>query len=405
MRIPLPLAGEKLAPDYGPNWHPSGVMWATGFRPFFLGAGVVGALLVPFWIAILNGAADAPRHFGPIAWHAHEMLFGYAVAVVAGFLLTATARWTNRPTATGGHLMALFLLWFAGRLVMLAPMGLSPQTVALIDVAFLPALALTLSRPIWLARDERNYGFPVLLIVMAVANGVLHLRAAEGLPLPRWGLRVGIDVVALFMIVVGGRIIPQFTANRLRMETTRSPEWAKWQLRAAVAVLVLDFAGARETLVALIALLAAFATFRRMAGWQTAPTLKVPMLWILHAGWAWVGVAFLLRGLDPFLDPVTASAWVHAMTAGAIGSLTLGMMTRVSLGHTGRVIAAPRGITPAFGAVVGSAVLRGFGPIVAPGMTAAWLWWASALWAAAFLTFLLVYLPILRSPRVDGKAG
>ena len=357
LKIPLPLAGERVAPDYGSNLTPRGVLFATGFRPFFGGAALVGALLVPLWIGMLRSAAPSPPHFNPIAWHAHEMLFGYTAAVLAGFLLTAVAKWTKRPTATGAPLMGLFLLWLGGRVVMLPALGVPAMAAAVVDLAFLPALAFTLGRPIVGSRNTRNYGFVVLLLVMAGANTVLHVRALQGQPLPRAGLQTAVDVVALFMLVVGARIIPQFTGNALKVETTRSPRWGRVQLALAVAVLGMDVVGAPEEAIAAAALCAGAATLIRMRGWKTAATRTVPMLWVLHAGYAWVAVAFLLRGAQPYVVAITPSLPVHAMTAGAIGTLTLGMMARVSMGHTGRLIKARPAVTAAFVAMVAAGLV------------------------------------------------
>ena len=177
MEILLPLKGERLAPDYGPWWTPRGVLWATGFRPFFLLAPALAVLLMPWWAAVLAGRVKAPTAFDPISWHAHEMLFGYAIAIIAGFLLTAVPKWTNRPIAEPKVVMALTGLWLAGRLAMNLP-GLPTALVAVVDLAFLPALAWVVAKPIIGSRSRHNYAFVALLSLASLANLALHLRAA-----------------------------------------------------------------------------------------------------------------------------------------------------------------------------------------------------------------------------------
>ena len=404
MQILMPLKGERVAPEYGSWWTPRGVLWATGFRPFFLLAPLLAVLLMPWWAAVLAGKAKAPTAFDPISWHAHEMLFGYALAIVAGFLLTAVPKWTSRPIATPRGVMALTVLWLAGRLVMNVP-GLPGWLVAPVDLAFLPALAWVVARPIVASRSANNYGFVALLAMASLANLALHLRAAGLLSVPPRGATVAVDALTLVMLIVGGRIIPQFTGNRLRMDAERSPRLARASLIFAWALLAADVVGLHADLSGWLALAAGGAVLLRMRGWLTAPALKVPMLWILHAGWAWIGVALVLRGLVGKVPMVAPTLSVHAMTAGAIGALTLGMLARVSLGHTGRLIKATPAIAAAFVLVVVAALIRVLAPALAPSGVQLSHGVAATAWALSMALFLWRYVPILTTPRSDGKAG
>ncbi len=404
MQIQLALKGERLAPDYGPWWTPRGVLWATGFRPFFLLAPALVLLVMPWWAAVLAGRASPPTAFDPIGWHAHEMLFGYTAAIVAGFLLTAVPKWTGRPMAGPRGLMALTLLWLAGRLVMNVP-GLSGWLVALVDLAFLPALAWVVARPILAARSRHNYGFVALLTVAALANLALHLRAAGLYAVPPRGAAVMVDAVMLLMLIVGGRIIPQFTGNRLRRDADRSPRLAWASLLLASGLLAADVVGLHADLAGWLALAAGAAVLLRMRGWLTGPALRVPMLWILHAGWAWIGVALVLRGLVGKVPLVAPTLSTHALTAGAIGALTLGMLARVSLGHTGRLIRAGRLVAVAFVLVILAALVRVLAPLLAPGAAQLTHGVAGTAWALAMALYLWHYAPILVTPRADGRAG
>lgn len=380
-------------------------LWATGFRPFFLLAPAVAIALLSIWVLVLSGALQAPGHLHPITWHAHELVFGYTMAVVAGFLLTAARNWTGQATAHGASLVGLTVLWLAGRVLLALPTGsLPPALVAAVDVAFLPALAFFVGRPIIKTRRNRNYGLVALLLLAAVLNALIHADALSDLTLPTRGLAASVDVVMLFMLVIGGRVVPMFTANRLGTPSQRSPRWAQASLGLATALLIADVAGLDEEITRWIAIAAAVATLARMRGWQSRATLGVPMLWVLHVGYLWLVVSLLLRGAVGWIPELAPSMATHAMTAGAVGTLTLGMMARVSLGHTGRRIAANRLTTAAFAAMVLAGIVRVFGPLLPLDATPIH-GVAGGLWVASMVIFLVVYAPILVSPRADGKPG
>lgn len=383
---------------------------ANGFRPFFLVAAILAVMAVPMWLLVLNGAARAGGvYLQPMAWHAHEMVFGYAAAVVAGFLLTAARNWTGRETATGAPLYALVLVWLLGRVVMLVPSALPAPLVALVDLAFLPAVALAIARPIVAAGSRRNYVMVAVLAVLAAANLSVHLDAAG--VLPGWQLRgshAGVDVVVLLTAVIAGRVLPMFTRNATGSTTVVSSKLLDAAALAALALYtVLDVAAPLSSVAGVVALVAALLIVARSARWGFVPALRHPLLWILHLGHAWIAVGLLLRAASTWMPSIPASAATHAFTVGTIGSLTLGMMARVSLGHTGRALAVRPVTVLAFVLLTLAACARVFGPLVSLQAVSylRWLEISGIAWAFAFALFLVAYTRILVSPRVDGKPG
>ncbi len=383
---------------------------ANGFRPFFLAAALLATVAVPIWLLALNAAASVGgRYLEPMAWHSHEMVFGYASAVVAGFLLTAVRNWTSRPTATGGSLGALVVLWALGRAVLLGSSVLPPLLVALVDIAFLPAVALVIARPIVASGSRRNYVMVAILGLLTAANVSVHLDALG--VLPRWQLRgthAGVDVIVLLAAIIGGRVIPMFTRNSTGSKSVVSSKPLDLAALAALAVYgALDVALPQSSVTSLVAFVAAVLIIARAARWGTIAALRQPLLWILHLGHAWIAVGLALRAATAIAPSIPASAATHALTVGAIGSLTLGMMVRVSLGHTGRKLAARPIAVLAFALLTLAVLARVFGPIATRGGGSyfRWLLLSGTAWSLAFALFVVAYAPVLARPRVDGKPG
>lgn len=395
----LPIEDLKQRPPLT-GWVP----FALGFRPFFLSAGLYAVLMMVLWLLVLRGDLSVGG-MSPFVWHGHEMLFGFAIAVIAGFLLTAAQNWTGIPTPSGPPLAALFLLWLAGRLVFLFPL-LPPLMIAVIDFAFLPVLAIALALPVLRSKQLHNYPFPLMLLVLAAANALVHAGSlgwiAAGGSL---GLHLATYVIVMMMTVMGGRVIPSFTDNKLR---TRARRWRTIEilvpastLAALIAALIAPF----SIVTALLAALAAVAHAVRLAGWYTSKYWSVPLLWILHLGYAWIAVGFALLALSAAGMGAAAGSALHAFTAGGIGVLTLGMMARVSLGHSGRMLEPAPLMTWAFVGVNLAALIRVAQPLLFPGLYASGMVIAGVLWIAAFGLFAAIYTPILLRPRVDGKPG
>jgi len=381
---------------------PSFALWALGFRPFYLAASVYASLSIVLWVAQYAGWLPARFARLPL-WHGHEMLFGYALAVIAGFLLTAGRNWTNRPTPTGKPLAALVLLWLAGRVLMLTPW---PTAAALVNVAFPLAVAAALARPLLASRNRRNYFFVPLLALVGCAVAAMHLAWAGAFAWPpRASLQVGLDVVLFIVAVMGGRVIPMFTNNGIPgLAATRVPWLEKLALGSVLALLVADLAGAPATAIAVIAPVAAVAHAARLWLWQPWRTLSTPLVWVLHASYAWIVVYLALRTAAA-VGAVPESAAVHALTIGAIGGMTIGMMTRTAKGHTARPLVADRYEVACYLLVQGAAIVRVLGATGAVDAYVTTLVVAGVCWSAAFALYAVRYWPVLSRPRLDGKPG
>jgi uncharacterized protein involved in response to NO len=400
----LPLHGELGAPGKPARY----AVASKGFRPFFLLAAAFASAIVPIWLFVLFGVLRPTTYLDATSWHAHEMIFGFVVAVIAGFLLTAVGNWTQRETAVGGKLLGLCAVWALGRLAMSFPSVLPRGIPALIDLAFLPLLAFVLARPLLAARNRRNFVMLGILAALFATNAVVHLDALGFVPVgsAHRALVVAIDVVILLCLVILGRILPMFTRNATGEVVVEAPPSIEALTVASMAALTtIDVFVADSAVARIVAAWVGALAAVRAARWGTRHTGRHPLLWILHAGYAWIIVGLVLRTLPLLGSATTTSSATHALTVGAIGSLTLGMMARVALGHTGRPLEASRAMTIAFVLVSLGTVARVFGPLVAPASHAFALWIAGAAWTGAFAIYVVVYAPILTSPRADGKPG
>jgi uncharacterized protein involved in response to NO len=331
------------------------------------------------------------------------MLFGYTIAVMAGFLLTAVRAWANQPTASGGALMALAALWVTGRILVLTPYALA---AAIVNAAFPVAIAVAIGIPLVRARNVRNYFFIGLLLLMSALVLAVHLALQGRIALPpRVGLQLALDVVLFIMAVMAGRVTPMFTNNGVPgANATRHPLVEKLALGSVILLFVADLLQFPPAVVVVIALAGAAAHGVRLGLWQTWRTWGTPLVWILHAAYAWIVVHLALRGLSA-ADLVAASYSTHALTMGAIGGLTLGMMTRTARGHTARPLIADRFEVAMFVLVQLAAVVRVFCGIASPGSYMLSVELAGLLWAAAFGLYAIRYWPVLTRPRLDGKPG
>lgn len=399
-----------MSPRSGSTSEPYG-LWGRSFRPFFLGLSVHASLSIPLWAWIWLGAAPAPGWLMPIWWHGHEMIFGLVAAAIAGFLLTAAPVWTGGPALTGAPLAALFGLWVAGRLAFAAAGFLPLWLVAWVDGAFLPAVAVAAMRTLRGSGQRHNQALVGIVLMLACTNFAMHLEAL-GLTSGVAGraLRFAVDLVIVLILVIAGRITPAFTRNAFRRDGIERTVHA-WPMLDGVTIgaaagLALAGLGTGRSLVSgALAVVAGLATAVRLAGWQPGATRTDPLLWSLHAGSGWLVAGLLLVGISDLGGPVPQTVGLHALTAGAIGTTVLAVMTRVGLGHTGRPLELPRGMVACYGLVHLGAIAR----VVAAffvGEAYAFLLTVSAVsWAAAFGLFALRYAPILTTPRPDGRPG
>jgi len=384
------------------------IVFARGFRPFFLLAAVQAAVFVPLWLLVLHGWVAAPAWNAPMLWHAHEMLFGFGAAAIAGFLLTSVPVWTGTAAVAGPRLAMLAGLWVAGRAAMFTA-GRAPLLAAIIDVAFLPALAAAIGPAIYRSGARRNFGFPLVLLALACANALVHAHALAP-ALATAGVRAGVDGIGLLVVVIGGRIVPAFTTNALHRAgdatEARAPAWAeRMTVPAYLLFAVADGLAPGSPWSGAAAGVAAIVLAARMSGWHSLRVLGDPLLGSLHLGPLWVVI-----GLACFAASDLAAAWprsiaVHALTAGAFGTMILAVMTRVSLGHTGRPLAAPRSAVVAYGLVTIGALLRTLAVAALPAASLLLLTLSGVLWSGAFGVFLVGFSGMLLAPRVDGRPG
>lgn len=373
-----------------------------GFRPFYLLAALFAAVAVPAWVADLAGHGLSSGYLEGLAWHQHEMVFGFVLAVITGFLLTAGRLWTGLPTPTGLPLALLAVHWIAARVLVLTGPG---WIGALVDGAFPFVVALALGRVIVASRNARNYFVPALLATLGVVNAGFHLSALGLVDAPAslWA-QGGLDLELLLLIVMTGRVVPAFTASALpQAKLRRSAGLDRAALALSVIALACALAELGGWLTAAPALAAAALHAARQAGWAPLATRARPILWILHLSHAWIPVGFVLLALSAFGIVIGAAA-LHAFAVGALSGTIVGMITRTALGHTARPLAAGRSETLAYVLIhaaalarVGAALwLAAYMPLVMA---------AAALWSLAFAVYFLVYAPRLAQPRLDGKPG
>lgn len=379
--------------------------FALGFRPFFLVAGWFGIILMIIFLLAYYTHIWHYNYYDFSIWHGHEMLFGYTVAVIAGFLLTAVRNWTGVDTPVQGALAGLLLLWLVPRLFQVIPV-LPPVVTALADMLFLPVLAFVLAGPIWKARQMRNYSVPVILVLIAAANGMVHLEIL-GLAddSAATGLRFGINLVIVLIALIAGRVIPFFVERGLPGVVIRRQQMLEKISMYSLYGFVLTELFFPQTLIATaVALFAAVVHGFRMRSWYHNRIWSQPMLWVLLLAYGWLVFGLTLHALSNSGLLASLPA-IHALTVGAIGMFTLGMMARVSLGHTGRSI---RSLPRMFAAVLllfAAALFRVVSPILMASENEWFMAVSGFSWVAAMFIFAAVYSPILIRERADGKPG
>ena len=367
--------------------------FSVGFRPFYLGAAVFAGLAVPLWLAALQGGIRFTAA-NPLVWHSHEMVFGFAPAVIAGFLLTAVRNWTGRSTPAGYGLAALFGLWITARVLNATTSGL---IVVLVDASFFIALAFVLGLPLWRAGNWRNAFVIVLLLGLGTASAG-HQAALLGwipaLP-PTQATTLALDLILILMVVIGGRVIPAFSGNAIADLKPRSwPLLEYLGLASVLVILLLDALMVSGGWTPMLFLAAALLQVLRLLAWQPWKTWRNPLLLALPLAYAWIPAHLLLRAESP-------TSAMHALTIGAVAGLMLAMMTRSALGHTGRPLKAGMAECLCFAAIHCAALIRVCGPLWDPAHYQIWLIIAGSCWTIAFGTFAIAYWPVLTRPRID----
>lgn len=390
-------------------------LFEYGFRPFFLLAGLQAVIAMLAWMAVLQGrlrlgglATTLPGFY----WHGHEMLFGFVLAVIAGFLLTAMPNWTGSQPLRRAPLAALVALWLASRVA--AWYGATGPWVAVIDLAFPAVLigivAVTLGR----ARAWRNMILIPILLLLLIGDGLVH---AEALGLTadtaRTGLILAADTILLLIVVIGGRVVPAFTGAALArigggVALASRPRVAQAAVLSVVLLLIVDVFAPGSLLAGAVAAFAALMNGIRLAGWRSSRALGQPILWILHLGYFWVVAALVGEAVADLGGPLGPTTALHILTVGVIGSFTIGMMTRAGLGHCGRPLIAGPALTTAYVLISLAALARIFGPAVTAGIPGGFItamMVSGGLWVAGFGIFVAVMAPLFLRRRADGRPG
>ncbi len=378
-------------------------LFNLGFRPFYFVAATYAALSIPLWVLVWAGLVPMRVSIATQWWHTHEMVFGFALAVVIGFLFTAARAWTGIDTPSGNRLVGLVGLWLAARIFFHA--GLAVAGVVM-DLALIVLAAGAILRVLLEAGNRRNL-FVVLILAVLGAMDIAFALAVGGAIAwsPDAPLRAALYLIVVLTAVFGGRVIPAFTANALfGIRQFRRPWLDAAAIAAAVVALLAELVFDGGMVVALPAGIAALLHALRLAGWNPLATRRQPILWILHAAYAWMPIGFALLACAA-LGQVARPLALHAFAVGVIGGLIIGMTTRTALGHTGRPLVAGRAETAMYLLVMVAALARVAGPLLAPALTPQ-LYYASGIaWATAFALYAIVYWPHLSRPRIDGRPG
>lgn len=388
-------------------------LWQLGFRPFYLLAALFAAIAVPLWLMqylqFFPGAAQFPAALHvDLLWHMHEMVFGFALAVIIGFLMTAMRNWTGLWTPRHAHLAALCGLWLAGRLAMLLA---TPQVAALIDLAFLPLATWPLYVLLRSAGNRRNLFLIGLLAMLTLCNLAFHAARLGWVPAnilhlyPVLAIQAAIFIIVVIESVIGARVIPMFTANGA---PGSAPQVSRLRDRIALVLTVATalgwLFGLPGAALATLSLATASAVLLRVLGWQPQRTIGIPLLWILHLSYGWIALGFVLLALAA-LNLVTLSSAFHALTVGSMAGLILGMITRTTLGHTGRALVAGRAELVMYSLIQLGALARVLAAFATPTWRTIALCVSALAWSGAFLLYLAVYAPYLWRARIDGREG
>ena len=377
------------------------VFLTHGFRPFFLAGGVWSAAALLVWMVVFASGGNLPSRFDPLAWHIHEMLFGFVMATIAGFLLTALPNWTGRPPVSGAPLGLLAALWLLGRIACLISALVPAWLAAVVDLSFPAVLAGVVAREILAGRNWRNLPMIAAVSVLGIADLLMHLEAIDVLMSGGLGWRLGLAAVIVLISVIGGRIVPVFTRNWLaKRQAENLPAAPDILDRASLGILQAGlFAWVflpESQVVGAVLVIGAALNFWRLLRWRGLATTAESLLLVLHVGYAWLVLGTGLLGLSILDGEPPPTAAIHSLTAGAIGTMTLAVMTRATRGHTGRDLSADHGTNAIYLLVTLAAVTR-----IAAAFAADWamplLIVSAGFWITAFMGFVLGYGPMLLS--------
>lgn len=382
-----------------------------GFRPFFLSGAVFSVVAILLWLLMYKGAINIAPLGGGYWWHIHEMIFGFGCAIIAGFLLTAVQNWTGMRGAQGTSLLVLFLIWLAGRIVVLFPDLLGSELTTIIDLSFLPAVAFVLGKPIIAVKQYRNLFFVPLLLLFTIANIEMHLAIYNPETFTiTFAAYAGVMLVTFLMSVMAGRVVPMFTANGTQTPKATPLPWldkiTNGSLGVAMLYLLLQpVVGFSETFFGVLLIIAGIFQTMRWLRWRPWITLGVPLLWSIHTSIKFIAYGLIVLGLSYLIAEIPSNHIWHLLTVGGMGGLILAMISRVSLGHTGRPLSPPKAMTFAYILITLAALVRALGPWILPEKTMIFIDISGTFWLLAFGIFVVTYGPMLMTARKDGRPG
>ena len=379
------------------------IIFQNSFRPFFIAAGIWATLAVPFWLLNYFGIMIVIDNFNILLWHQHEILYGFVAAAIAGFILTAIPNWTGRLPIKNKPLAILVFLWILGRVGFLTTAIFGTITTSLMDLPFLIVLVLVIIREIVSGKNWRNLPVIILISFFTLGNILVHLQIHEIIDSAELGIRLSTFVLSILLALIGGRIVPSFTRNWLAQnKANKFPRpFGNIDKISLISLVVFVFAQViipHHQATSLLALLAGMLHGIRLIRWKVWMTLAEPLIWILHVGYMWLCVALVLIGLSGLTDFVPYTSSYHALTVGAFSTMILAVMTRASLGHTGRTIKATLGTTTIFIFITIAAILRVYEPFINESGTLI-LSLSGIFWTLSFALFIFIYFPILTQPR------
>ena len=378
------------------------VLFSAGFRVFFPLAALSAVVVLSYWVLLITGMAEfLPSRFSPVSWHQHEMIFGTVVAVIIGFLYTAVPNWTGQPTPTGMKLAGLGLIWILGRVTVFFSDVLPLWLPVIVDGLFLPLAIIGIVSALVKVGNKRNYFLPVMLMLFAALNITSHLSVIGWVDIPERQLFIPATLFIVFLMnVIGGRIIPSFTRNKYpAIEISTPAALLPLSALSIVGLAVAFLANAEDTVIGGIAALAGLMTLSRSISWKGWKVAHDPLLFILHLGYLWIPVGFFLIAYSSLMDAVSLSHAIHAFTVGAIGSLTLGVMSRATLGHSGLPLNNEKILTVMFVFINLAAISRAILPLITDASYMGILHAAGSLWILAYGLFLVRFLTIFFKSR------
>ncbi len=384
-------------------------LWRLGFRPFYLGAALFASTAILLWLALLHGTLTlSSNQLSPVVWHAHEMVFGFALAVIAGFLLTASNNWSGILPAAGLPLATLCLIWLTARIAMALSL-LHDQIVlaATLDITFIGLLVALLFRVLWLARLWKNFSLLGIVILLGALNIWFYTILLSDTPSnPLYPIELALLAIMMLLVIMGGRVIPNFTQNGIRGIALWKPSFLTIATPLATLFGIIGWVVFSPTFAFVACLFAASINITRWIGWKPWQTLRHPMVWILQLGYLWIPLTLLAMGCEA-LGIVSRSLPVHTLAIGAMGLIIAGMITRTAMGHTGRPIVAGRLDIAFFLLVTFSALSRMLAatPWSVPHDKATLFLISGSAWSMGFVIYAYRYAPWLWRPRIDGRPG